>query len=54
MWIKIIFNIEIKLLVKCKIYVTKVVDLGSRIIEQLSLYFYDFSTIFYEFSKFDV
>ena len=34
--------------------VTKVVDFVTWITEQLSLYFYDFSTNFYAFAKFAV
>jgi len=36
------------------VYVTKVVDLFSRIPEQLSLHFSDFSTIFKRIYKFAV
>ena len=54
MWIKLIFNIEIKLLVKCKSYVTKVVGFDLRISKKFSLHFSDFSTILYGIYKFAV
>ena len=46
MWIKIIFNIEIKILVKCISDVTKDVGLVARIPKHFSLHFSDFSTNF--------
>ena len=49
MWIKLIFNLEIKLLVKSKSDVTKVVGFDLRIPKHFSLHFYDFSKILYEF-----
>ena len=36
------------------VHVTKLVDLVTRILKHLDLYFYDFSTNFYAFSKFTV
>ena len=54
MLIKIIFNIEIKLLVKCKSYVTKVVGFDLRIPKNFSLHFSDFSTILYGIYNFVV
>ena len=54
MLIKIIFNIEIKLLVKCKSYVTKVVGFDLRIPKHFSFHFYDLSTILYGIYKYAV
>jgi hypothetical protein len=39
---------------KSKAHITKVVDLVTRNSEQLDLYFYDFSTIYYRFYKFAI